>query len=147
MPAGRKRSVAAYPRPTRWQDSREVHWSEGYFQEVARRWDQLAVMACGTGIRFEKPSRKLMADWTREILERSEGTDVLIGVPAYDDAGVEWHRPEIGNLKNALAGIHSGLLSCPEPPANYRGVSICCDWEMTPDKWAEFRMRFGRPGS
>lgn len=144
MPAGKKLSVAAYPPPTRWHPFPEVHWGEPYFREVARRCDQLTVMAYDTGIRFQKPYRKLMADWTREILDWSEGREVLIGVPAYGDAGVDWHRPEVENLENALAGVHTGLLSFPELPANYRGVAIYCDWEMTSDKWAEFRARFGR---
>jgi hypothetical protein len=37
LPPGKLLSIAAYPPPTRWQPTMEVHWDEHYFREVAKR--------------------------------------------------------------------------------------------------------------
>jgi hypothetical protein len=145
LPKGKLLSVAAYPPPTRWQPSLEVHWEEPYFRAVAARADQLAVMMYDTSIRFQKPYRALMRDWTREVLAWSGGTNVLLGVPAYEDADSGYHHPHVENLHNALLGIHAGLHA--NRPANYQGVAIYCEWEMTAEKWRTWRERFvpGKP--
>lgn len=39
LPEDRVLSVAAYPPPTRWQPTPEVHWDESYFRAVAERCD------------------------------------------------------------------------------------------------------------
>ena len=82
LPPGKLLSVAAFPPPTRWHPFPEVHWQEGYFREVARRVDQLAVMLYDTALPLEKPYRQLVRSWTREVLAWSEGADVLLDVPA-----------------------------------------------------------------
>ncbi len=145
LPPGKKLSIAAYPPPTRWQPSPEVHWGESYFREVSRRSDQMVVMTYDTGIRFEKAYTLLMSQWTREILEWSEGRPVLLGVPAYEDAHTSYHKPEIENIPNALAGIHAGLRKFPVLPGHYRGIAIYSDWEMNPAKWQAVEERFGSP--
>ncbi len=144
LPPGRLLSVVAYPPPTRWQPSPEVHWDEAYFREVARRCDHLTVMMYDTSIRFRKPYQKLMADWTEEVLSWSEGKPVLLGVPAYEDEGVGYHHPEVENLENALLGIHAGLRRFDSLPENYRGVAVYCDWEMDDAKWKMLAERFGK---
>ncbi|MBI5604286.1 MAG: hypothetical protein HY879_13135 [Deltaproteobacteria bacterium] len=82
------------------------------------------MMMYDTAIPFEKVYRHLMALWTREILVWAGNTPVLLGVPAYDEAGVGYHDPKVGNLKNALMGIHGGLTSFPTLPRNYQGIAI-----------------------
>ena len=152
LPQDKLLGVAAYPPPTIWHRHPEVHWDEAYFREVARRCDQMAVMMYDTALRSSKFYRKLMADWTREVLSWSGETPVLLGVPTYDDAGTGYHRPEVENLGNALAGIHAGLAEMEEGgemskdllPANYRGVAIYCEWETEEGEWGEFRERFLR---
>jgi hypothetical protein len=144
LPPGRRLSIAAYPPPTRWQNSMQVHWSESYFRAVAQRSDHLAVMAYDTGIRIPKIYRKLMHDWTREILLWSEGRPVLIGIPAYDDAHTDYHNPDVENLQHSLAGMQAGLDSFATLPENYRGIAVYCDWEMDGAKWDELSQRFGR---
>ena len=83
-----------------------------------------------------------MADWTVEVLDRSEGKPVLLGVPTYDDAGVGYHDPKVENLRNDLLGIHRGLSR--KSPANYQGVAIYCDWETSESEWNYFREHFLR---
>ena len=141
IPSGKILSIAAYPPPTRWHPFPEVHWEESYFREVARRTDQLAVMMYDTSLRVPKLYQRLMSDWTVEVLEWSEGKPVLLGVPTYDDAGTEYHRPDVENLENALLGIHQGL-SAKSLPTNYQVIVIYCEWETDATEWNAVRERF-----
>jgi hypothetical protein len=141
LPSGKVLSIAAYPPPTRWQPSEDVHWSEDYFREVAKRCDQMAVMMYDTSLRFPKLYQRLMADWTGEVLTWSEGKAVLLGVPTYSDVGVDYHHPRVENLRNGLRGIHRGL-SQQSVPTNYQGVAIYCDWETDEGEWKYFREHF-----
>jgi len=141
LPEGKLLSVAAYPPPTWWHPYEDVHWDEGYFREVARRSDHLAVMMYDAAQRIPKTYERLLAAWTQEVLAWSEGKPVLLGVPTYDDAGVGYHDPRVENLTNALRGIHRGL-SCQPLPSNYQGVSIYCEWQTSHAEWLYFREHF-----
>lgn len=141
LPAGKLLSIAAYPPPTIWHRFPEVHWEKAYFREVARRSDQMAVMAYDAGQGIPKTYRGLMADWTEEILAWSEGKEILIGVPTYADHNVGYHDPRVENLTNALLGIHQGLSRHPVPP-NYRGLAIYSEWEMDDSEWRHWRDHF-----
>jgi hypothetical protein len=145
MPPGKLVSIAAYPPPTRWHPHPDIHWEESYFREVAQHADHLAVMTYDTAIRWEKPYQRLMADWTQEVLTWAGTKPVLIGIPAYDDAGSGYHHPHVENLVNALAGVHAGLQRFEKLPMNYLGMALYCDWEMTEDEWQSVETRFGRP--
>lgn len=140
LPAGKLISVAAYPPPTGWQPVADVHWDENYSRQVAARVDQATIMMYDTSLRFSKLYEQLMADWTRSVLSWYASKEVLLGLPAYEDAGVGYHDPQTENLSNSLLGIHAGL-NGPLPDA-YRGVSLYCEWEMTPAKWLEFQEHF-----
>ena len=136
---GRILGVAAYPPPTRWHPHADVHWELPYLAEVAKRSDQMAVMMYDTAIKLEKFYIRLMTQWTRELQEMSTGGNckLLLGVPAYEDAGSGYHHPEVENLTSALAGIQAA-----EPGGNYIGCAIYCEWEMTPEKWRIWNSHF-----
>jgi hypothetical protein len=141
LPRGKILSLAAYPPTTIWQRIPAVHWDEPYFREVSRRVDHLAVMMYDTALRAPKLYQRLMADWTQEVLPWSEGKPVLLGVPTYEDAHTEYHRPDVENLRNALLGIHAGLQRN-ALPANYQGVAIYCEWETDATEWETWRTCF-----
>ncbi len=143
LPAGKILSIAAYPPPTRWHPFPDVHWNEAYFREVAKRSDQLAVMLYDTALTRPKWYRKLMSDWTVEVLAWAEGKPVLLGLAAYEDADTGYHHPETENIANGLAGMHAGLVRA-GLPANYQGVAIYCHWQMDAAKWALWKERFLR---
>jgi hypothetical protein len=142
LPDGRLLSVAAYPPPTRWQPVLDVHWEENYFRQVASRSDQMVVMMYDTALGNSKLYRQLMKSWTVEVLEWSDPTPVLLGVPAYDDAGAEYHDPQIENLENAIRGIHAGLTSFERLPVNFQGLAIYSEWEMEETEWDIWRSEF-----
>jgi hypothetical protein len=144
LPEGKLLSVAAYPPPTRWHPFPDVHWDEAYFRAVARRTDQLAVMMYDTSLKYPKLYQRLMADWTEEVLNWSEGKAALLGVPTYDDADVEYHDPKVENLPSALLGIHAGLSRYETLPPHYQGVALYCEWETDEIEWTLFREQFLR---
>ena len=144
MPDEKILSVAAYPPPTRWHPVPEVHWDEPYFRQVAQRANQLAPMMYDTAIKLPKFYQHLMSNWTSEVLTWSGDTQVLLGVPVYDDAEVKYHSPQVENLENALKGIHAGLSKQDSLPKNYAGIAIYCEWEMDQQEWSYFKREFER---
>ncbi len=150
LPRGKLLSVAAYPPPTRWQPDMYLHWDEAYFRAVAQRCDHLAVMMYDAAVPSRKLYIHLMARWTTEVIGWSEGCEVLLGLPAYDDAGVGYHDPAVENLETSLAGIHAGLSRLDGDvdaslPSGYRGVALYSLWELDDLEWATFDGRFARP--
>ena len=133
---GKTLSVAAYPPPTAWHRFPDVHWSPGYLRSVAGRCDQVAVMMYDTAIPLEKCYIGLMTRWTAQLTEslRSTGCDLLLGIPAYEDAGVGYHHPRVENIISALRGI-----SAAAPGEDIRGIAVYCEWEMNETKWREWR--------
>lgn len=143
LPEGKLISVAAFPPSTLWHPYSEVHWQRTYFEEVSRKADQMVVMMYDTAIPFEKLYCYLMASWTRDILVWAGKTEVLLGVPAYEDA-VGYHNPKVENIKNALMGIHAGLSSFSTLPKNYQGIAIYSEWEMDENEWEYFKKNYQR---
>jgi hypothetical protein len=101
----------------------------------------MVVMTYDAGQDLGKTYQHLMRDWTREVLQWSEGSQILLGVPAYDDTGVGYHHPRVENIENALKGIHRGLEDTGLLPV-YQGVAIYSEWEMTDEEWAKLRRGF-----
>lgn len=141
LPEGKLLSIAAYPPPTRWHPYPDVHWDEHYFREVARRCDQVVVMMYDAGQRIPKFYQFLMADWTQEVLNWCCGKPVLLGIPTYEDPGVDYHHPDVENITNALMGVHRGL-AAKAVPTNYQGVAIYADWETSEGEWNFFQNHF-----
>ena len=145
MPDDKILSIAAYPPPTLWQPVKGIHWDEAYFREIARHADQMVVMLYDTSIKYRKFYQRLMASWTKEILDWTQGTPVLLGVPSYSDEGVGYHDPDTENLSNAIPGIHAGLTNFEKTPSNYQGISLYCEWEMDESEWQYLRDHFLKP--
>jgi hypothetical protein len=143
LPKDKRLSVAAYPPPTYWQKVPEVHWDEAYSRHVAARVDQAVIMLYDTSLHSPKLYEQLLKSWTRETLAWYAPNEVLLGVPAYDDTGVPYHDPAAENLTHALRGLHAGL--GPTPPVNYSGISIYCEWQLTPEKWQILETQFLKP--
>ena len=46
------------------------------------------------------------------------------------------------NLRNALLGVHAGLIGYENLPSNYAGVAIYSEWEMDDEEWDYFEKEF-----
>ena len=147
LPDGKVLSVAAYPPPTWWPPFPQVHWEEEYFSSVSSRVDQVAVMMYDTAIWFPKVYTRLMSSWTMEVLDWSGTSQVLLGIPVYDDEGVGYHYRYVENLRNALLGVHAGLRNFDPYPGSYQGVALYCEWEMDQEEWRYFASHFVKPSS
>lgn len=55
-------------------------------------------MTYDTGLRHPKFYRKLIHDWTADVLAWSEGKPVLIGIPSYEDEDTTYHKPGVENI-------------------------------------------------
>ncbi|MDA0813705.1 MAG: glycosyl hydrolase family 18 protein [Verrucomicrobia bacterium] len=143
---GKKLSIAAYPPPTAFQRVPDVHWSEGYIREIAETVDQMVFMMYDTALQHEKLYIGLMKSWTEECLNWTTNTEteVLLGLPAYDDSDSGYHHPRVENLSTGLAGIHAGLSDYETLPVHYAGAAIYSEWEMDPAEWKEWRTGFLR---
>ncbi len=116
-------------------------WDKSMFLKVSSNTDQIVPMLYDTHIPLEKPYVALMAFWTREILDWSNGKEVLLGVPAWDEPTAS-HKPKVENLKNALRGIHAALES--EIPKNYAGIALYAHFTMKASRWKVLETEFNR---
>ena len=133
---GKILSVAAYPPPTRWHPFPNVHWRTPYIDRIARHCDQLAVMMYDTAIPLEKFYTDLMTRWTIILTGTMHltGCELILGIPAYEDAGVGYHHPRVENISSALRGI-----SASGRTEKIGGIAIYCEWEMNEAKWEQWR--------
>ena len=133
---GKILSVAAYPPPTRWHQFPDVHWQLVYIKRLTNHCDQLAVMMYDTAIPLEKFYIKLMTDWTKQLTTATSSStcELLLGIPAYDDVGADYHHPQVENILSALQGI-----SASDRKNEVNGIAIYCEWEMDEDKWQIWR--------
>ena len=129
---GKILSVAAYPPPTKWHQFPDVHWNLPYIKLVATRCDQMAVMMYDTAIPYRKFYINLYKQWIDNLSKTlyKTNTEILLGVPAYEDAGVGYHHPEVENISAALSAISASPFQ-----KNISGIAIYCEWEMTDSKW------------
>jgi hypothetical protein len=138
-------SIAAYPPPTRWHPHPEVHWSVAYYREVDRRCDQLVPMMYDTSLRFEKIYTWLISRWTTELADWTRHSELLLGLPAYEDDAVEYHKPRVENLRNALRGVNASLTDLGPHRQRIAGLAIYADWTTTESEWADFRAHLAAP--
>ena len=62
------------------------------------------------------------------------GCELILGIPAYEDAGIGYHHPRVENIISALRGI-----SASGRTEKIGGIAIYCEWEMNEAKWGEWR--------
>ena len=77
-----------------------------------------------------------MTDWPHELAGavRPTGCELLLGIPAYEDAGVGYHHPYVENISSALRGIAAS-----ERKNEIGGIAVYCEWEMDENKWQCWR--------
>jgi hypothetical protein len=134
LPPDKLLSVAAYPPPLIWQPGLDVHWNRAYYQKVAHHADQIVVMMYDTALPLRKPYVSFVARWTADVLIWLPETDVLLGLPAYEDLAL-YHWPWAETLHSGLRGAHAGLERFEQPPDSYQGIAIYSHWTMSEPEW------------
>jgi len=116
-----------------------VAWSADYYQEVAKRVDQVAVMTYDSGL----PLPQLYRQWVRfQVVEISQklyemNVDVFIGVPTSEEK-TRTHRPRAENITSGLQGVIDGLNDVNARPSIVTGVAVYPYWDTEPTEWAVY---------
>lgn len=111
-------TIVPYPAPAH-------HWTAAYFQDVARKVDQIVVMAYDSGLVFPRDYRNWMAYQVARSQEAlsHESTELVIGA----SLSAEWtvsHQTQAETLELALAGMKRGMAE------RLDGIAIYPFWEM-----------------
>jgi hypothetical protein len=123
--------------PSQWIGP--ILWSSGYFREVARRVDQVAVMIYDSGL----ASPLLYRQWSRfQVIQVSKALaeshiQLFFGVPTSEEE-TPTHHVSGENITSGLTGIIDGLNDDEARPDAVTGVAIYPYWETDAAKWAGY---------
>ncbi|GAA0929145.1 hypothetical protein [Nonomuraea longicatena] len=115
---------------------RDKYWSQGFFESVARRVDQVAVMSYDTAMPTESLYGGFVARQTELALKLvPETTTLLMGAPAYHDHGVPWSDA----AESVAVSVRGAALALSEHGRRERfGVALYVDFAATPQDWLEY---------
>lgn len=114
-------------------------WRGDYYREVAKRVDQIAVMAYDShapfGFWYEQWVRHQVINLTNSLHETS--AEILIGIPTSEEHSSS-HDPAIENMRTGLSGLLAGLNDLDTQSDKISGVAIYPYWETTDDEWQTY---------
>ncbi|MEV4221011.1 hypothetical protein [Nonomuraea sp. NPDC049725] len=118
----------------------DKYWSRGFFQEVADRVDQVAVMTYDSGLPLQSLYGGHVARQAELALELvPETKHVFVGAPAYHDHDVPWSDAA---ESVALAAEGAKLALSGHGPRERFGLALYVDFAATAEDWAEYRTRW-----
>jgi hypothetical protein len=115
-------------------------WSPGYFGEVAKRCDGVAIMAYDSAAYLPRAYVGWITQQTilvtRAVAAANPHCRVILGVPTYGD-GTPSHNPHAENLRLALLGVRNGLANGADL-AVWQGVGLFADYTTDENEWRTF---------
>ncbi|MBM9437797.1 glycoside hydrolase family 18 protein [Actinacidiphila bryophytorum] len=117
-------------------------WSQGYFAQVAKRCDQIAVMAYDTSMPTSSLFGGYVAQQTALALEATpQGTQLLIGLPGYHTENMGHH----GYAETVAAAIRGARVSLARHDRDREsfGMALYVDFHATESDWTAFRAGWG----
>jgi hypothetical protein len=137
MPPGKLLACAA-PVWAPWPLTKRWGWSEGYFAEVARTCDQIAVMGYDTGLYVPRAYVWLMRQQairvTRSVGTANPDCGVVLGLPTYESI-LPAHNAWSENVRLALKGVREGLGNPACDTSAFEGVALFADYTTDGDEW------------
>jgi hypothetical protein len=126
----------------------DIHYpprpSRGFLKQVARRVDQVAIMAYDTELPADWLVGRHFAWQAKHVTELvGDQVSVFVGVPTYAQGQP---FPWAENLRSAIRGTRRGLDRLDHQPAHPVGLAIYADWTTTPDEWALYQAAWVHPG-
>ncbi|WP_239003787.1 hypothetical protein [Nocardia panacis] len=113
-------------------------WAQGYFAQVARRVDQVAVMSYDTSMPWKALFGGYVTQQTTLALEVTPAeVDLLMGLPAFRADNIA-HHGAAETVPAAVRGVRLGLGRHDPNRANF-GVALYVDFAATPEDWATYR--------
>jgi hypothetical protein len=115
------------------------HWSMDYYQQVADRVDQIAVMAYDTALPTDWLYGSLIEEETALLGDGLNAkTAVLIGAPTYQER--TWlHDPASETLRASIRGVEKGIGRLGPARRSRIGLAVYAEWTSSGADWAEFR--------
>jgi hypothetical protein len=114
-------------------------WRGDYYREVARRVDQVAVMAYDShapfGFWYEQWVRHQVINLTNSL--RGTTAEILIGIPTSEEYSSS-HDPAVENMQTGLTGLLAGLNDLDAQPERISGVAIYPYWDTSEDEWQTY---------
>jgi hypothetical protein len=117
-------------------------WSQGYFGQVARRCDQIAVMAYDTAMPASSLFGGYIAQQTALALEATPpGTDLLIGLPGFHTEDMGHH----GYAETVPAAVRGVRVALGRHGGGRQGVGVALyvDFHATESDWTAYREGWG----
>lgn len=118
-------------------------WSDGYFAQVAKNCDQLAVMCYDSGFVLPRSYvwlvRQQPIHVTQAVAQGNRNCHVLLGIPTYGK-GLPSHNPRAENIRLALCGVREGLSDSRADLAAFAGVAPFADYTTGPEDWESYRL-------
>ncbi|MGW7264197.1 hypothetical protein [Streptomyces sp. NPDC054842] len=113
-------------------------WSQKYFGQVARKVDQIALMAYDTALPLESLFGGHVAQQTSLALEVTpESTDLLMGLPFFHED--DWsHHENAETVAAAVRGTRLGLSRTDRTRARF-GVALYVDFAAREEDWTAYR--------
>lgn len=117
-------------------------WSQSYFGQVAKRCDQIALMAYDTSMPTSSLFGGYVAQQTALALEATPaGTDLLIGLPGYHTESMGHH----GYAETVAAAVRGARVSLARHARDRQtfGLALYVDFHATESDWTAFRDGWG----
>lgn len=128
------------PRPALIEEGTAL--TEAYKQRIALLADQIVVRAFNSYLESSQAYSQWMAyqvqSYVQAVDALATGTDVLIGLPTYDD-NPPAHMPNVETITTAVEGIRAGLAASGDARRAFRGVAVYAEWETDEDEWQVYR--------
>ncbi|MGW5682567.1 hypothetical protein [Nonomuraea sp. NPDC003754] len=121
----------------------DKYWSQGYYQEVAGRTDQVAIMTYDSGLPLQWLYGGYVVRQAGLALDLTPAaTSILVGAPAYHDHGVPY-----GDAAEsvALAGEAARLALSSYGRREGFGLALYVDFAATEQDWKEYADHWARP--
>lgn len=119
-------------------------WSQSYFGQVARRVDQIAVMAYDTGMPTESLYGGYVAQQTGLALTATPATtNLIIGLPGYHTSNMG-HHAYAETVAAAVRGAKVSLARTAKARRTF-GLALYVDFGATAADWAAYRSAWGTP--
>ncbi|WP_328461983.1 hypothetical protein [Streptomyces sp. NBC_00448] len=119
-------------------------WSQRYFGQVARRVDQIALMAYDTALPASSLFGGYIAQQTSLALQVTpKATNLLIGLPGYHTENFG-HHGYAETVPAAVRGARVALARTDRDRAAF-GLALYVDFAADPADWAAYRAGWGTP--
>ncbi|MEV4373085.1 hypothetical protein AB0J71_38890 [Nonomuraea sp. NPDC049637] len=118
----------------------DKYWSQGYFQEVVNRVDQVAIMTYDSGA----PAQSLYGGYVARQAALAldlvpDGKSLFVGAPAYHDHGLPW----LDAAESVAMAAEGARLALSEHGRRERfGLALYVDFAATEEDWKEYMTRW-----